>query len=170
MKVIALTMHLDPLNQESAESEQAVVEIVRIDKDGDNTTQTVVKKLNFGPPDRHERETFTDKVVVDWDNPENHHVINVSSENGVELSFTLAAQRQTPLSRYSVLIAALILASTYISILLEVIHRTLVSIFGSLVALFFFFSMNRWKIDSIRVSACTEWNWKVHDSFHCSMF
>ncbi len=145
-------MHLDPLNQESAESEKAVVDIVRIDKDGDNTTQTVVEKLYFGPPDRHERETFKNSVTVDWDNPDNHHIINVSSENGAELSFTLAAQRQTPLSQHSVIIAAVIMIAVYILILLELVHRTLVSIFGSLVALFFFFLIHNGETESIRVS------------------
>ncbi len=146
-------MHLDPLLQEEDVFEKAKVQIARIDKTGDNvTTQTVVETLYFGPPDQNQRETFEDKITVGWDNPENNHVINIYSESGTELSFTLAASRQTPLSQHSVLIDALIMVAVYVFILLEVIHRTLVAIFGSMIALFFFFLMHNGETESIRVS------------------
>jgi hypothetical protein len=145
-------MHLDPIHQEEDIFEKAKVEITRID-DSDSNNQTVVETIYFGPPDKHYRKTFTEKIKVDWTNPENHHVINVYSATGTQLSFTLAASRQTPLSQYSVLIAALIMIAVYVLILLEIIHRTLVSIFGSMVALFFYFLMHDGETESIRVSS-----------------
>ncbi len=144
-------MHLDPLHQEEETFEKVKVEIARID-DSDSNNQTVVEAIYFGPPDKLYRETFKEKIKVDWANPENHHVINVYSTNGAQLSFTLAASRQTPLSQHSVLIAALVMVAVYVLILLEIIHRTLVSIFGSMVALFFLFLMHNGETESIRVS------------------
>lgn len=156
--VIGLTMHLDPIHQEEDIFEKAKVEITRID-DSDSNNQTVVETIYFGPPDKHYRKTFTEKIKVDWTNPENHHVINVYSATGTQLSFTLAASRQTPLSQYSVLIAALIMIAVYVLILLEIIHRTLVSIFGSMVALFFYFLMHDGETESIRtVMLHQEWS------------
>ena len=60
-------------------------------------------------------------------------------EHHGELTYTLYASRLSPLADHSVLIAALIMIFVYFFILIEVIHRTLVAIFGSMVALFFFF-------------------------------
>jgi hypothetical protein len=51
----------------------------------------------------------------------------------------LHASTLSQMAKYSELIAALIMIFVYIFILLEVIHRTLVAIFGSLIALLFFF-------------------------------
>ena len=151
--VIGLRMHLDPVKSEEDVFKKARVEITRIDKNASGaSTQVVVKKVDFGPPDEHVRETFDEKVVVDWDYPDHRHIINIYSETGDRLSFTLAATRQSPLSQYSVIIAALIMIMVYIFILLEVIHRTLVSIFGSMLALFFFFLMHNGETESIRVS------------------
>lgn len=147
-------MHLDPRPNEANVFDHARVDIVRLDETtAGSITQTVVKSVEFGPPDPHERTTFKDKLTVNWENPEYHHIINVYSETGDPLSFTLAATKQSPLSDRSVLIAALIMVLVYVFILLEVIHRTLVSIFGSMVALFFFFLIHNGETESIKVSA-----------------
>lgn len=117
-----LTMHMDPSN--SSESGQVGVEIARIDKDENGTEiQTTVHTELFGPPNDEDRKTFKEKVVVDWDDPGNHHAIKTYSQLGNPISFTLAAQKQNPLSKHSVLIAALIMVAVYIFILIEVIHR-----------------------------------------------
>jgi hypothetical protein len=153
-------MHLDPRPSEDNVFAHARVDIVRVDETAvGSISKTVVKSVEFGPPDAHERVTFKDKVTVNWENPEHHHVINVYSETGVPLSFTLAATKQSPLSDKSVLIAALIMIFVYVFILLEVIHRTLVSIFGSMVALFFFFLMHNGETESIKVSTVVAWYW-----------
>ena len=146
-------MHLDPVHGEGSIFQEAHVEIARIDGHSNNSTQTVVKTLYFSPPDEHERKTFKEKIRVDWDYPGHYHVLNVYSHNGKNLSFTLAASRQTALSQHSVLIAALIMVSVYVFILFEVIHRTLVAIFGSFIALFFLFLIHYGDTESIRVSA-----------------
>lgn len=147
-------MHLDALPQEDDIFEEAKVVIARIDEDENGSfTQKEVKTAYFGPPDEEHRETFKEKLTVDWKDSGNRHVINIySNEESAPLSFTLAATRQSPLSRHSVLIAALIMVFVYIFILLEFIHRTLVSIFGSMIALFFLFLMHDGETESIRVS------------------
>eukprot|EP00979_Chaetoceros_neogracilis_P011960 scaffold3055_cov228-Chaetoceros_neogracile.AAC.5 len=100
--VIGLTMHLDPLPEEEDVFKRARVEIVRVDKDeSGNSVQSIVKKIEFGPPDEHQRVTFKEKIIVEWENPEHRHVLNVYSETGDPLSFTLAATKQSALSRYS---------------------------------------------------------------------
>lgn len=66
-----------------------------------------------------------------------------------ELTYSLYASTLHPISRSSVLVAAIIMIIVYIFILLEVIHRTLVAIFGSFVALFFFFLMHDGHTESI---------------------
>ena len=94
---------MDPQIEEGESDDQARVEIARIDKDENGTQiQTIVHKELFGPPDEEERKTFKEKFSVDWDDAENHHVINVYSESGNPLSFTLAAQKQTPLSKHCI--------------------------------------------------------------------
>jgi hypothetical protein len=160
--VLELTMHMDPhpLTEGGAE-DYATVEIARLDQDEfGSTNQTVVHTVTFGPADEHERKTFKEKFSVEWDDSDRHHVINVKrGEAGVPLSFTLAAQKQSGLSKYSVLIAALIMVLVYVFILLEVIHRTLVSIFGSMIALFFFFLMHNGETESIRtIMLHQEWS------------
>ena len=155
-----MVVYIDPKPNSEYKSSNTVVDIVRLDKDEEGSEiQTVVHTETFGPPDSYERETQKAKVTVDWEDPGNHHVINVSSSNGSTLAFTLAAMKQTPLSQRAVLVAALIMVFVYIFILLELIHRTLVPIFGSMVALFFFFLMNGGETESIRtVMLHQEWN------------
>ena len=68
-----------------------------------------------------------------------------------ELSFTLLADVQQPLSDHSVIVAAVLMVFVYIFILLEVIHRTLIAIFGSMIALMFFFVMEGGHVESIRI-------------------
>ncbi len=150
IQIIGVSINLDPYHGDETESEEGViVEIARIDED--RNTQTPVYSTDFGPPDEHHRKKFKEKVKVDWENPDSTHVINVYSKSGVDISFTLAATRQSSLSSRSVLIAALIMVAVYIFILLELIHRTLVSIFGSMIALFFYFLMHRGETESIKV-------------------
>jgi len=108
----------------------------------------------FGPAGNNTAEYFVSTIEVGFDNPEEEHIINVFSTDDTEvvefelsaytnnntvLSFTLHATTMTALAKYSELIAALIMVMVYLFILLETIHRTLVAIFGSMVALFFFF-------------------------------
>jgi hypothetical protein len=128
IQVIQLTMHLDPL-KEAGSDDRVIVEILRTDKDENGSKiQTVVynsEDIIFGPPHEKERKTFKEKFSVDWANPDNKHSINAYSESGNPLTFTLAAQRQTSLSKNSVLVAALIMVAVYIFILIEVIHRKL---------------------------------------------
>mmetsp|Transcript_6010 Transcript_6010/g.11381 ORF Transcript_6010/g.11381 Transcript_6010/m.11381 type:complete len:504 (+) Transcript_6010:607-2118(+) len=158
--IIGLTMHLDPRPSEDNVFYHVRVDIARLDETTVGSfTQTVVKSIEFGPPEAHERKTIHEKVTVNWETPQNHHVINAYSETGVPLSFTLAATKQSPLSDKSVLIAALIMVFVYVFILLEVIHRTLVSIFGSMVALFFFFLMHNGETESIKtIMLHQEWS------------
>lgn len=76
-----------------------------------------------------------------------------------ELTFTLYATTLAPLAEHSVLIAALIMIFVYIFILLEVIHRTLVALFGSFVALFFLFLMHDGHTESIHtIMLHMEWS------------
>lgn len=163
----------------------------------------------FGPASvEGERVSMTERVVVDWENPEEPHVIDVISTTGNpqvpppyyevgyhvesfdnatheaaaavathetdsssahrtlesggdavhtapdvphhgELTFNLYAATLHPMASSSVLVAGLIMIFVYLFILLEVIHRTLVAIFGSFVALFFFFMMHGGHTESI---------------------
>lgn len=149
--VIQLTMHLDaaPLGGDS----YAIVEIV-----GDESK--IVKATHeFGPVDPEERRSFDEKILVDFKNPGEHHVINVYNSNSTDLSFTLQAAVLKPLADYSVLVAAIIMIMVYFFILIEVIHRTLVAIFGSMIALMFFFIMSGGETESIRqIMLNLEWS------------
>lgn len=104
--------------------------------------------------------SFKERVPVDFDNPKEPHVINVNSTDpNVELSFTLYAAVKQPLYNYSVLVAALIMILVYAFILVEVIHRTLVAIFGSMLALLFLFIMDGGETVSIaQVMLSMEWS------------
>jgi Na+/H+ antiporter NhaD/arsenite permease-like protein len=66
-----------------------------------------------------------------------------------ELTFTLHAASLSSMADQSVLIAALIMIVVYIAILLEPIHRTLIALFGSFVALFFLYLMHNGHTESI---------------------
>lgn len=155
-----MVAHIDPKPNEEYDSSETIVDIVRLDKDSKGQEiQTVVHSQTFGPPDSYSRETVKAKVTVDWEDPGNHHVINISSSSGYPISLTLAAMRQTPMTQRSVLIAALIMVFVYLFILLEWIHRTLVAIFGSMIALFFYFLMHGGETESIRtVMLHQEWS------------
>ena len=105
----------------------------------------------FGPASQV-RETFVERVDTDgWEDAEEDHVINSYSTQSpdVELAFTMNASTLTPLADHSEIVAAVIMVVVYVFILLEVIHRTLVAIFGSLVALFFFFLMHNGHTESV---------------------
>lgn len=163
--VISLLAHIDPKPEEEYESRYMYVDIIRLDDNanGEEKVETIVHTETFGPLDSTEdRETKKSKVIVDWIDSKTHdHIIHVSSSSAssVPISFTLAATRETSLSKQSVLVAALIMVFVYIFILLELIHRTLVSIYGSMVALFFFFLMHGGETESIKtVMLHQEWS------------
>ena len=95
-----------------------------------------------------------------FEDPEEEHFITVaSSKPDIVLGFTLYVSVRTPLANYSELVAALIMVCVYFFILIEVIHRTLVAIFGSLVALMFYFIMENGRTETIRqVMLNLEWS------------
>jgi hypothetical protein len=131
---IQLTMQLDAHPHDEA---QARVEIV-----GHDTGQ-VKAELFFGPPLTDDPASFEEKIEVDFDHPHEEHIINVYSTNStVKLTYKLHATTLAHMAKHSELIAALIMIFVYLFILLEVIHRTLVAIFGSLIALLFFFMIH----------------------------
>lgn len=132
----------------------AIVEIV-------GTTSGKVKATRkMGPVDHEKRITVEESLKAAFENVGEPHIINVrSSVDGTELSFTLAARVLSPLANYSELIAALIMIMVYVLILIEVIHRTLVSIIGSMIALLFFFIMERGHTESIQqIMLHLEWS------------
>ena len=151
--------HIDPKPNEEYASSNTVVDIIRLDKDDKGSaTQTIVHTETFGPPQTKKRKTYKAKITVDWDDPGHHHILNISSSSGYPISFTLAAMVQTPLAQQSILVAALIMVFVYVFILLEWVHRTLVAIFGSMIALFFFFptvlltkSSAKWALQEVQV-------------------
>jgi hypothetical protein len=131
---IQLTMQLDPHPHDETE---ARVEIVGHD------TGHVKAVLFFGPPLSEDPANFEEKIEVDFNDPHEEHIINVYSTNPtVKLTYKLHASTLAHMAKHSELIAALIMIFVYLFILLEVIHRTLVAVFGSLVALLFFFMIH----------------------------
>ena len=155
-QVLDFIMHLDPHEEASLEEIHAVVQLVG------TVTGKVKLALDFGPPDPEERKTLDERATVKFDDPQEPHVLNVVTrpiDSQAELSFTLHASVLSPLADKSVLIAALIMIVVYIFILIEVIHRTLVSILGSMVALMFFFAMNNGETESIQqIMLHLEWS------------
>jgi hypothetical protein len=150
--VIELVMHLD--QNEQGKEAYAVVEIIGIEGDSVKATR------EFGPPSADERISLEESVVVNFDYPDEPHIINVKSTvENVALSFTLNAHVRSPLADSSVAIAALIMIVVYFFILIEVIHRTLVAIFGSMIALMFFFIMSNGETQSIaQIMLHLEWS------------
>jgi Na+/H+ antiporter NhaD/arsenite permease-like protein len=150
-QVIELIMHLDPNHDTES---HAVVEIVGVD------SGAVKAVVEFGPANEEERTTEDEQISVDFDNPGEEHIIQVVSTNtNTTLTFTLHAVTLSSLAEYSVIIAAIVLVSVYILILLEVIHRTLIAIFGSMVALFFLFLIHGGNTVSIAsVMLFMEWS------------
>ena len=143
-QVIELIMHMDPNEEAHLNGTHAIVEVI-----GTETGQ-VKATTKFGPPDDEERISQKEDIKVSFDNPKEHHILNITSTNpDIELSFTLSAKVLTPLADKSELVAALIMVCVYILILLEVIHRTLVAILGSMVALMFYFIMHDGDTESI---------------------
>jgi Citrate transporter len=150
--LIQLILNIDA-NSEADEA-HAVVEIVG------EETGVVKAVVHMGPVSAEHRLTLDSNVKVDFENPSEHHIINVNSTNPeVELSFTLAAEVKTPLANYSVIVAACIMVVVYAFILVEVIHRTLVAIFGSMLALLFVFIMSGGYTESIKqIMLSMEWS------------
>ena len=143
-EVIEFFINIDPSHH--AESGDILVQIDIVSEE----TGEIKKTEMMGPVDPEERVSLTEKTKVNFANPEEAHILIVNSTNhDVELSFTLAAKVRSPLADSSVLIAALIMIAVYFFILIEVIHRTLVAIFGSFLALMFYFAMNSGETESI---------------------
>ena len=131
---VQLTMQLDPHPGEDVE---AVAYLI-----GEETGQ-LKATLHFGPPSSDGPVTQVKKTKVNFDHPHEAHIIDVNSTRpDITLSYKLDAHVLSPLAGQSELIAALIMIFVYLFILLEVIHRTLVAIFGSMVALMFLFIMH----------------------------
>lgn len=144
-EVIDLMMNLDANIIGEEHEARPIVEIVGVE------TGTVKATHEFGPPGE-ERRSLEHDIVVDFPHPEEAHIININSTDpDVEFSFTLLANVQTPLAEHSVIVAAVIMVIVYAFILLEVIHRTLISIIGSMVALMFFFIMEGGHVESIKI-------------------
>jgi hypothetical protein len=142
---IQLTMQLDPSPYEAS----ALVQIV-----GHETGQ-VKAEVTLGPPFPNAPNTFVEKIEVDFDHPDEEHIINVTStDSDVTLTYKLNASKLSHLAKHSELIAALIMIFVYIFILLEVIHRTLVAIFGSMVALLFFFLIHEVRLSLFVTQHC----------------
>lgn len=143
-ELIDIIMHVDG-NEEAAHHDVGlVVEIVGTDTGEVKSSFTV-------SPVEDERVTFEERITVDFDHPHESHVINViSTDPTYELSFTLNAAVLTPLANHAELVAALVMIAVYFFILIEVIHRTLVAIFGSMVAGMFLFAMHNGETESIR--------------------
>eukprot|EP00804_Cyclotella_cryptica_P025859 CCRYP_002718-RA/>CCRYP_002718-RA protein AED:0.05 eAED:0.05 QI:184/1/1/1/0.85/0.87/8/1136/994 len=200
--VILLVSHIDTTLTENSFLQLSIRGVTS------NKTKWVSPSDLFGPGSvEGERVSVTDRVVVNWENPGEPHVIDIVSTTGNqeippayydapynvelfenttdaadsathevnsssshrllssggevdvyslpsvphhgELTFNLYAATLHPIAGSSVLIAGLIMIFVYIFILLEVIHRTLVAILGSLVALFFFFMMHGGHTESI---------------------
>lgn len=151
-EVIELIMNLDQYPTDS--DVHALLEIVGVDS-------RIVKATKlFGPPNDDERSVLDERITVNFDDPHEDHIINVNSTiSGIDLSFTLEGRVLTPLAEHSVLIAALIMVCVYAFILIEVIHRTLVALFGSMIALMFLFIMQDGETETIRqIMLNLEWS------------
>ena len=164
--VIELILHLDPypevveLENSNNNNIYAVVDIM-----GETSGQTK-STTRFGPVQADERLTLQEKIKVDFDHPEEHHYIVVTSssssstdDENIHLSFTLDAHRLKPIADKSVAIAAVIMVTVYLFILLEIVHRTLVAIIGSMIALMFLFVMRDGETESIaQIMLSLEWS------------
>mmetsp|Transcript_3455 Transcript_3455/g.6916 ORF Transcript_3455/g.6916 Transcript_3455/m.6916 type:complete len:916 (-) Transcript_3455:40-2787(-) len=143
-ELIDVIVHLDGNHVAAHHDVGLSIEIVGTE------TGEVKKTFTVSPVEVH-RASFEERITVDFDHPHEHHVINVVSTNTTfDLSFTLNAAVLTPLANYSEIIAALVMILVYFFILIEVIHRTLVAIFGSMVAGMFLFAMHDGKTEDIR--------------------
>jgi hypothetical protein len=135
---IELIMQLDPYPlEENMKDTKTMVQIVGLE------TGHVKATVYMGPPEADDPITYVDKIEVNFDHPHEEHIINVTSTaSSVIITYKLQANVLQPLAEYSEIIAALIMVVVYMFILLEVIHRTLVAIFGSMVALLFLFAIH----------------------------
>jgi hypothetical protein len=154
-EVIALAMHLDPYpTVHGGEDVYTSIEIVGVE------TGQVKARHQFGPVDPEERVSFEEKITADCDRLDEYHVINVNSTDPhLELSFTLDAKVLKPLADYSELVAALIMVVVYFFIIIEVIHRTLVAVIGSMIALMLLFVMEGGETQGIhQIMLSLEWS------------
>jgi hypothetical protein len=135
---IELIMQLDPYPlDEDVLDTKTMVQIIGVE------TGDVKKTVYMGTPEADQPITHVEKIEVDFDHPHEEHIVNVTStESAVIITYKLQANVLQPLAKYSEIIAALIMVLVYMFILLEVIHRTLVAIFGSMVALLFLFAIH----------------------------
>lgn len=167
-EVVELVIGLDPIHNDNysggehepqdngsghrwlAEEDEELDAYLRVDIVG--VESGLVKWTGKFGPASQVRETFVERVDTDgWEDAEEDHVINSYSTQSpdTELAFTMNASTLTPLADHSEIVAAVIMVVVYVFILLEIIHRTLVAIFGSLVALFFFFLMHNGHTESV---------------------
>jgi hypothetical protein len=153
-EVIKLNMHLDPYPVHGGEDVYTSVQIVGVE------TGQVKAHHEFGPVDPEERLSFEETITADFDRLDEHHVINVNSTDPrLELSFTLDAKVLKPLADYSELVAALIMIVVYFFIIIEVIHRTLVAVIGSMIALMLLFIMEGGNTQGIhQIMLSLEWS------------
>lgn len=151
--VIAMVVHIDAYESDD-HSLRLIAEIV-----GANSGK-IKTAVEFGPVSHHERITIKKEVVADFEDPSEPHIINVASSNSShEMTFTLDVKVLSPLANYSEVIAGLIMVLVYLLILLEVIHRTLVAIIGSMLALLFYYIMNNGDTEHIsQIMLHLEWS------------
>jgi hypothetical protein len=171
-EIVDVTTYLDPTEVENLFMDLQIV----------GATYGEIKfTTEFGPAStHHEREFFAAKADTStFNNPTEDHIFNIyikvvneDVNNGEEetemnhtpeLSFTMAAIVMVPFSKLSVIVAAVLMIMVYLFILLEVIHRTLIAIFGSMVALFFLFLMHDGYTESISVIMQV-----IHDNVQCT--
>lgn len=142
-EVIDLILHVDGYEEAALQEVELFVEIIGVESGEVKSTTTI-------SPLQGERKTFEETVTVDFLDPHEHHIINVSCSDGeYDISFTLSAHVLKPLADHSEIVAALIMIAVYFFILIEVVHRTLVAIFGSMVAGMFLFAMHDGNTESI---------------------
>lgn len=153
-EVIQLIMHIDANELAHSNHSTLTVEVYGTESESVKATRS------FGPPGLEERHHQEESISVDFDNPQEPHILRILGSNqDIPMSFTLTAHVQSHLAEYSELVAALIMIMVYVLILLEAIHRTLVALFGSMIALLFFFIMNEGTTESIRtIMLHLEWS------------
>ena len=161
--LLKIGSYIDPVisddhhNDETHHETYLIVDIVSVDG-------VVKDSVKLGPAGTHERLFFDEYVEVDsgFESPSDEHILVVHSsgeDEHVELSFTLYGQDLSPLANYRIIIGALIMILVYVFIVAELIHRTLVAIFGSFVALLLYYLMNRGNTEEIaEVMLHMEWS------------
>jgi len=162
--VLKIGAYIDPLTiDEDIEVELNDMTNTFLDVDLVSTDGTIKRSFQLGPAGST-RMFFSEFIQVDstFKSPQDSHVLNVkssNSENGIHLSFTLYGEDLSPLANHRVMISALILFVVYVLIATEVLHRTLVAIFGSLFSLFLYYLMNKGRTEELgEIMLHMEWS------------